>query len=157
MLWTGTPTTCVYAFWSHVFQQERSLASSKMMKTEGCWYCIQSGEYMDLGLDLGSQSVPSQSRSKPANADVTVSDRGFPRVSGWRDRECTSPLHRRIAPCKVIRIPVSLRSCPLPIFPLCLSREEGVIFFPSSQRSKEAKNKKNNAWSQVRFRYTVIP
>ena len=24
----------------------------------------------------------------------------------------------------------SLRSCPLPIIPLCLSREEGVIFFP---------------------------
>ena len=31
----------------------------------------------------------------------------------------------------------SLRSCPLPIIPLCLSREEGFIFFPS--RAKEAK------------------
>ena len=46
---------------------------------------------MDLGLDLGSQTVPSQSRNKPANADVTVSDCGLPRVSGWRDRKCTSP------------------------------------------------------------------
>ena len=37
----------------------------------------------------------------------------------------------------------SLRSCPLPIIPLSLSREEGVNFFPlSSQRSKEAKKKK---------------
>ena len=45
----------------------------------------------------------------------------------------------------------SLRSCPLPISPLCLSREEGVIFSLSSQRSKEAKKKKkkNKAWSQV--------
>ena len=48
----------------------------------------------------------------------------------------------------------SLRSCPLPISPLCLSREESVIFFPlvpKKQRSQKKKRekKKNNAWSQV--------
>ena len=60
-----------------------------MIKTEG-FDIVSKVESMDLGLDLGSQSVPSQSRNKPANADVTASDRGFPRVSGWRDQECTS-------------------------------------------------------------------
>ena len=34
----------------------------------------------------------------------------------------------------------SLRSCRLPIIPLCLSREDGVIFFPS--RAKETKKQK---------------
>ena len=44
----------------------------------------------------------------------------------------------------------SLRSCPLPINPLCLSREEGTIFFPlEPKKQKKKKIKKNNAWSQV--------
>ena len=42
----------------------------------------------------------------------------------------------------------SLRSCPLPIIPLCLSQEEGVIFFFLSPRPPLEKKKKN-AWSQV--------
>ena len=29
----------------------------------------------------------------------------------------------------VIHLHISLRSCPLPIIPLCLSREEGMIHF----------------------------
>ena len=41
----------------------------------------------------------------------------------------------------------SLRSCPLPINPLCLSREEGVIFSPlePKKQKKKKKKKKNNA------------
>ena len=42
----------------------------------------------------------------------------------------------------------SLRSCPLPIIPLCPSREEGVIFFCLSPRPPL---KKKNAWSQVKL------
>ena len=41
----------------------------------------------------------------------------------------------------------SLRSCPLPIIPLCPSREEGVIFFCLSPRPPS----KKNAWSQVKL------
>ena len=36
----------------------------------------------------------------------------------------------------------SLRSCPLPIIPLCLSREEGVIFFPLEPKKQRSKKKK---------------
>ena len=47
----------------------------------------------------------------------------------------------------VVRGPVSLhwsslRSFPLPIIPLCLSREEGRYFFPSG--AKETEKQKNN-------------
>ena len=45
----------------------------------------------------------------------------------------------------------SLRSCPLPINPLCLSREEELFFSLLSQRSKEAKKEKKNAWSRVQL------
>ena len=41
----------------------------------------------------------------------------------------------------------SLRSCPLPIIPLCPSREEGVIFFAS----RLVRPRKKNAWSQVKL------
>ena len=43
-----------------------------------------------------------------------------------------------------INLKGSLRSCPLPIIPLCLSREGGVIFFPSptEEAKKQKKNKK---------------
>ena len=45
----------------------------------------------------------------------------------------------------------SLRSYPLPIIPLCLSREEGVISFFLSPRPPLRKKKNNkNAWSQVK-------
>ena len=43
----------------------------------------------------------------------------------------------------------SLRSCPLPLIPLCPSREEGVIFFLPLASS--ALKKKKNAWSQVKL------
>ena len=36
----------------------------------------------------------------------------------------------------------SLRSCPLPIIPLCLSREEGIIFFPLASSALEKKKKR---------------
>ena len=49
---------------------------------------------------------------------------------------CTGePITRYI----LVQSSCSLRSCPLPINPTCLSREDGVIFSLSSERSKEAK------------------
>ena len=48
---------------------------------------------------------------------------------------------------------ISLRSCPLPIIPLSIMSLTGrgrYFFSLSSQRSKEARKKVNNAWSQVK-------
>ena len=49
-----------------------------------------------------------------------------------------------LTPCQTIKSPLagSLRSCPLPIIPLCLSREEGIIFFLLALSALE---KKKNA------------
>ena len=49
-----------------------------------------------------------------------------------------SGMFGNVAECSMFLVLSSLRSCPLPISPLCLSREE-----PKKQRSK--KKKKNNA------------
>ena len=40
------------------------------------------------------------------------------------------------------RHPFSLRSCPLPIISLCLSREEGVIFSSLERKKQRSKKKK---------------
>ena len=46
----------------------------------------------------------------------------------------------------------SLRSCPLPNIPLCLSREEGIIFFLLALSALEKKKTQNQrAWSQATF------
>ena len=48
-------------------------------------------------------------------------------------------MHVKVS-CKGIDIEASLRSCPLPISPLCLSREEGMIhlFFGSHVKIPES-------------------
>ena len=54
---------------------------------------------------------------------------------------CTSPSN------------ISLRSCPLPIIPLCLSREEGVIFFPLSSSALENKTRKKKTPDRRLLKY----
>ena len=53
------------------------------------------------------------------------------------------------APNPDLSVISSLRSCLLPIVPLCLSREEGVIFFSSCLVRPWKKKQKKKAWSQV--------
>ena len=56
-----------------------------------------------------------------------------------------------VSPCYVYPHTHSLRSCPLPIIPLCLSREEGVIFFLSQAEETEKQKKKT---ADLRLPYT---
>ena len=64
-----------------------------------------------------------------------------------------------LTPCQTKSpLACSLRSCPLPIIPLCLSREEGIIFFPlaSSALEKEKNAKPEGMIAGHFFRPLVI-